>query len=395
MTGGTPSSSSVRNPTVSYAATGIKTISFTSTNAGGSSSPYIKKVLISAAAATACSIPGGDNGSPAGIKSFSLNNISKATGSATADGNRYMDFSCSDATSLSPSTTYNADVNVGDGGTSTFNHVRFYIDYNNNGSFADAGELAYTSGGSAYIGTITFSFTTPASVMTDQFLRARLIAADFPTAASPCHNPSAGQVEDYSVFFASSILLSISRLDFDGYHRNGGNVLNWETFDEKNNDYFEIERSTDGSAFDPIGRVNGVLNSNTSSNKYSFTDPLAGVADKDRLYYRLKIVDVFGRIEYSKIIVITNKTDKKELILSLQPNPFTNAVTATIQLREANTINMQLIDMTGRTLYRDQRSLPAGIHTFTYNGFENLPKGMYVIKLTSNTETASRLVEKQ
>jgi PKD repeat protein len=402
MTGGTPASSTVRNPSVTYATSGVKTISLTSSNGGGAGTAANKFILVSNTAATACSNAGA-LASEGGIRSFSLGSISRSSGSANGDGNKYMDYSCSNVTSLLANTLYSVTVNVGFFSATDptpphiFNHVLFYIDYNNDGDFLDANETVYSSGGSAFIGNHTFAFTTPVSPpITNQFLRARIIARDFGGATGSCLNPTAGQVEDYSVFFASGILLPVTLIDFSGYHYNGNNLLNWQTAEEKENSHFEIERSVNGTAFEYVGRVNGALNSSNAVNRYSFTDQLiSNLTNYDRFYYRLKIVDMSGNAEYSKTIVIATKSGKSEMVLSLQPNPFVNTIAATIQLKTTNTLSMQLIDMSGKIIYQNEKRLPAGIHSLTYDNFEKLAKGVYILKITSNEETVSRLVEKR
>jgi PKD repeat protein len=396
MTGGTPASSTIRNPTVSYATSGIKTVSLTSSNAGGPGTAANKFILVSNASATACA-NSGTSSSPAGIRSFTLNNINRISSSANGDGNKYMDFSCTDITSLQANTLYNASVVVGflTAPDTIFNHVLFYIDYNNDGDFGDANEQVYSSGGSAFIGTHNFSFTTLTSPpITNQFLRARIIARDFGGPGGSCLNPTTGQVEDYSVYFPSGILLPVTLIDFSGYHNNGTNILNWQTGEEKENSHFEIERSINGTDFENIGNMNGAANSSTIS-YYSFTDPLSDLANRERLYYRLKIVDNSGHFEYSKTITITIETSKKDLVLNLHPNPFFHSISATVQLKTANTINMQLIDMSGKVIYQSEKRLQAGIHSLAYNNFEKLAKGVYIIKISSSEETISRLVEKR
>ena len=62
--------------------------------------------------------------------------------------------------------------------------------------------------------------------------------------------------------------------------------LDWMTFTEINNHYFEIERSADAKTWETIGKVLGAGNS-SSKNYYQFFDraPLNGIN-----YYRLKLV---------------------------------------------------------------------------------------------------------
>ncbi|MBL7741107.1 MAG: T9SS type A sorting domain-containing protein [Chitinophagaceae bacterium] len=395
MTGGTPASSSVRNPTVSYATSGVKNITLTSSNSGGSGTMFSKNILVSNSPATACANTGAS--SDAGVKSFSLNNINKITAGASTDGDKYMDFSCTDVTALLANTTYSVSANVGTTTPSNqFNLVQVFIDYNNDGDFADANESVYSSP-SCYIGTHTFNITTIASPpVTNQFLRLRVLAKDCVGGINSCYNVTNGQAEDYSVFFASGTLLPVTLTDLSGYHANGVNILNWQTSGEKDNSHFEIERSVNGANFETIGFKNSLSGNSSSVSDYSYTDPLAGgFASYSRFYYRLKIVDISGRAEYSKTITITTRNEKSEMLVSLQPVPFSGSVTATIHLKDAGKVNMQLTDMTGRILYRNEKTLAGGIHTVSYNGLDKLARGVYIIRITGDNESISRLVEKQ
>ena len=77
-------------------------------------------------------------------------------------------------------------------------------------------------------------------------------------------------------------------------------MLEWATDWELNNDYFEVQRSSDRTLFSSIGEVKGVGNSQTKQ-EYSFIDdyPLTSIN-----YYRLKQIDFDGGYEYSPIIEI-------------------------------------------------------------------------------------------
>lgn len=71
-------------------------------------------------------------------------------------------------------------------------------------------------------------------------------------------------------------------------------VLNWATSSETNNDFFTIERSTDGISYEVIATISGAGNSN-SILTYHFADknPIDGTS-----YYRLKQTDFDGKFEY-------------------------------------------------------------------------------------------------
>jgi hypothetical protein len=79
-----------------------------------------------------------------------------------------------------------------------------YIDYNNNNSFADAGELVYST--NSITGLAGTTFTTPNSPTMNTLLRMRVIS-DFNGSgtAGPCKSPlNYGQVEDYGVIMRNS-----------------------------------------------------------------------------------------------------------------------------------------------------------------------------------------------
>jgi hypothetical protein len=79
-----------------------------------------------------------------------------------------------------------------------------------------------------------------------------------------------------------------------------GNVLlEWQTHSEVNNDFFEIEKSTDGYFFQKIGQVEGEGMS-SGLKRYEFIDlPVRG-----QNYYRLRQVDLDGTAEYSAIVQV-------------------------------------------------------------------------------------------
>jgi len=97
-------------------------------------------------------------------------------------------------------------------------------------------------------------------------------------------------------------------------------ILNWSTLNEKNNNYFIVEASTDGSNFVELGTVKGSGTSNSLSS-YSYT---YANAPSNESYYRLVQVDMDGKQTNSNIVSFesTNQGD-----YNVYPNPFTDAVT--------------------------------------------------------------------
>jgi hypothetical protein len=102
-------------------------------------------------------------------------------------------------------------------------------------------------------------------------------------------------VSDFSEFWihAGSVPLPVDILTFHANPCNTQACLQWTVGEEKNVSHYEVERSLDGNSFQFVGKVNA-----TNESSYSFTDnmPYAG-----RNYYRLNVVDIDGKHNYSPI----------------------------------------------------------------------------------------------
>lgn len=90
--------------------------------------------------------------------------------------------------------------------------------------------------------------------------------------------------------------LPISLLYFDARKVDDIVRLGWATASETNNDYFAVERSTNGKGFHQLGIVDGAGNS-TDTRVYSYTDFIPYSEN----YYRLSQHDYDGKIQLSEI----------------------------------------------------------------------------------------------
>lgn len=108
---------------------------------------------------------------------------------------------------------------------------------------------------------------------------------------------------------ACSIVLPIELLSFDGDKRNDEIMLNWSTATEVNNDFYTIEKSTDGTIFKTIGVVSGAGNSNNVINyQYADYNMFEGTN-----YYRLRQTDYDGKSKMSNVIAVNNHNHDKEI----------------------------------------------------------------------------------
>ena len=151
-------------------------------------------------------------------------------------------------------------------------------------------------------------------------------------------------------------------------------VLNWLTAEEHNNDYFTLERSTDGLLFKNIARISGAGNSSSELN-YTYIDqyPLNGVS-----YYRLSQTDYDGTTQFFNVVYAEINIESKKFIL--YPNPITDNNLTIFNPFDA--VNVVIIyNEAGIELQRIQ--LSSGVNSIVLNSLIK-ESGIYFFKI-SNT----------
>ncbi|MBV6405608.1 MAG: PKD domain-containing protein [Flavobacteriales bacterium] len=195
--GGTPATSTVQDPTVTYATPGTYAVTLTASNANGTGSTMTKTAYITVYATPPAGCTVTRTETPAvdiGIWKVAFHTIDHAT---AWDGPVMNDYSCTQIAQLEAGTNYPIAVTVG-----AFNNqwVRVYIDYNGNGVFTDAGEQVFAPANGT--GVRSGSFTTPPAPATGVLRRMRVISDFVNTTPGSCTSPlQYGQVEDYGVVF--------------------------------------------------------------------------------------------------------------------------------------------------------------------------------------------------
>lgn len=111
-------------------------------------------------------------------------------------------------------------------------------------------------------------------------------------------------------------------------------TLDWQTDLEINNDYFSVERSTNGFDWEVIQTVDSRDGNSTETQAYSTEDntPYEGIS-----YYRLKQTDYDGSFTYSAIKAVTIT---KVVEVVIYPNPTVDIVMIAGVNYESNTIRV-------------------------------------------------------
>ncbi|MDH4473266.1 MAG: GEVED domain-containing protein [Fluviicola sp.] len=327
----------VQNPTHTYAAPGIYTVTLT-VSSGGATVTKTNVILVTASgpvANTSCAIVANSNagnGFGIGLSRFALQAIDNSTSNNDA---QYMDFSCSRWTELALNTTYNITITTG---TANNEAASVYIDYNNNGVFG-AGETVANFPANM-VGTRTLAFTTPAAGVTfNTPLRLRVTSKFSSAPTTPCNTATYGQIEDYTVYFYNASL-GVDLVDFKATCENGSALIEWETASEEVNGHFVIEKSTDGEKWMLLTTIDG-QGSTQSTTNYRINDSQLNLAEV--VYYRLTQVDIDGATTtYNPISLLCNETS-----LIVYPNPTSGLVYFNGLNNDAN---LRLLDNQGKLL---------------------------------------------
>jgi M6 family metalloprotease-like protein len=187
--GGTPSSSTSQNPTVTYNTAGTYSVSLTASNSAGSNTnTKANYITVNPVTVSYCSLSSTDWSYEwiAGIQIGSINN--------TSGGSGYSDYTGL-STNLTRGAAYNITLTPGFSSSSYDEYWTVWIDYNGDGDFADAGEEAFKGYGS---GGGTVSFTVPSTAVTGA-TRMRIGMQYNEYLTSSCGSFSYGEVEDYTV----------------------------------------------------------------------------------------------------------------------------------------------------------------------------------------------------
>ena len=174
------------------------------------------------------------------------------------------------------------------------------------------------------------------------------------------------------------LVLPVKLTTFNARVSNCGVNLNWTAEIETGFKNYEVQYSTDGTSFKTIASLPAAENPGAPQ-KYSYTDasPAQG-----NVFYRLKMIDIDGKFEYSK--VVTTKLDCVKSPFSVYPNPVTDILTINNSGPQNEDATVKLFDNNGRLIYSHR--LLGGTNTINTH---HLPNGIYLLQLNNGIEVQS------
>lgn len=165
--------------------------------------------------------------------------------------------------------------------------------------------------------------------------------------------------------------------------------LFWETASELNADRFEIERSTgQGVKFERIGEIQAKGNS-TQVSAYTFLDKQVLDLGVDKLFYRLKQLDVDGSFTYSRTFEL-ELGNIPRISLQIAPNPVEDQVRITWTSTE-DVYHIRILNLFGESVEEWNFAQSSRFGSFEWN-LDHLPAGIYVVQSNSDHAQAEQKI---
>ena len=152
-----------------------------------------------------------------------------------------------------------------------------------------------------------------------------------------------------------------------------GNTLNWSAACSSTSATFDIERSADGKNFTSMNSITASQERCNQPFTYSDNNTLSGNA-----FYRIKIIDPEGKINYSSIVKLGNQQKDMQLTAML-PNPVSNTAQLSIITNKKDNVQLAIVSVDGKIVYSNTMQVQTGSSVVSID-VSGLTKGTYIIK---------------
>jgi hypothetical protein len=137
--------------------------------------------------------------------------------------------------------------------------------------------------------------------------------------ASYSFTSSANDTMHFSLtyYYCNTVLLSTTLTDFSASKQNDKTIkLSWTTQNEMANRMYVVQKSEDGINFDATDSIKSMVEKIYSDYSDNY---FISASDRNKIYFRLKIIDENGDVNYSEIRAVN--LDENNQGISLYPNP--------------------------------------------------------------------------
>jgi hypothetical protein len=192
---------------------------------------------------------------------------------------------------------------------------------------------------------------------------------------------------------SSGIVVPVELIDFTASRAGSDVNVSWSTASEKNSSHFVVERAVKNlageSSFNSVATLPA---QGTSTKLVEYTTTDHNVSSASTWLYRLKMVDLDGRTQYSGQVEVTATADN-ETSIDVTQNREGTELAANVTIRTAGYATVTLVDLTGRTVATlAQGELNEGMYRYTVDS-SLLSNGTYAVVVNQHGSMVSKLVQ--
>jgi hypothetical protein len=156
-------------------------------------------------------------------------------------------------------------------------------------------------------------------------------------------------------------------------------TIKWFTLSEQNTSYFVVERKYGNADFTATGNQVRAAGKSDSKSDYQMPDNISNLMQNEVIYYRIKLVDLDGKVTYSNTVII--RLSPKPIV-TIWPNPFRSSLTISIVIEKETIVDIKLIDINGKLIRNFNQPAAKGISQIAVQNLGQLPGGVYLIEIT-------------
>ena len=182
-----------------------------------------------------------------------------------------------------------------------------------------------------------------------------------------------------------SSALPVTLVDFKGKTDQRSVLLEWITSEEINAKDFTVEKSSNGNQYFSIGIVAAAGNTNSQRN-YKLYDHQVNPVN----YYRLRMRDLDGREQLSKVVVI-RYNGVKQHVWAVN-NPFHNYIDLRMA-KDGGKMQLQLFNMNGVMIKQQSFNNPGNVLRWNVNS--HLSPGTYILNINIDGELFTHKLTRQ
>ncbi len=182
--------------------------------------------------------------------------------------------------------------------------------------------------------------------------------------------------------FPATSIFPVELKDFTISEDVSGATLNWTTVTEVNTSHFSVERSVDnGLSFEAIASIPAAGNSFLPKG-YRFKDYEVGDIGSDKVFYRLKMIDIDNSFTYSNVVAL--KLWNSGIYFKLFPSPVQDKLNVAYKAPNISVPTLTIFNVHGQRVYQEvfEVSTAGSVNLWDIN-VSDLTSGVYLLEMVT------------